>query len=91
VKGHSWSVFAVILITGIGSSIVSGIIQGVLRAILPDFLGDWLGALAAHVVTAPFVAIAVTVMYFQLAQPAAAPAEAAPVTPVGETPSSPEP
>jgi MFS family permease len=83
VKGHSWSVFAVIIITGIGSSIVSGIIQGVLRAILPDFLGDWLGALAAHVVTAPFVAIAWTVMYFKLAQPAVA--EPAPAT---ETPST---
>jgi hypothetical protein len=89
VKGHSWSVFAVILITGIGSSIVSGIISGILRAILPDFLGDWLGALAAHVVTAPFVAIAWTLMYFQLAQPVAA--EPAPVTPVVEAPSSPEP
>ena len=72
VKGHAWTVFGVIIVTGIGSAIVSGIIQGILRAILPDFLGDWLGAFAAHVVTAPFVAIAWTMMYFQLAQPVAA-------------------
>jgi hypothetical protein len=72
VKGHAWTVFGVIIVTGLGSAIVSGIIQGILRAILPDFLGDWLGALAAHVVTAPFVAIAWTIMYFQLAQPVAA-------------------
>ena len=72
VKGHAWSVFAVIIVTGLGAAIVSGIIQGILRALLPDFLGDWLGALAAHVITAPFVAIAWTVMYFKLAQPVAA-------------------
>jgi hypothetical protein len=83
VKGHAWSVFGVILITGIGAAIASGIIQAVLGAILPDFLGAWLGALAAHVVTAPFVAIAWTLMYFALAQPASAPAAETAPSPSG--------
>jgi hypothetical protein len=81
VKGHSWTVFWVILITAVGSGIVSGIISGILGAILPDFLGTWLGALAAHVVTAPFVAIAWTMLYFSLAQPASAAGPAEPLAP----------
>jgi hypothetical protein len=81
VKGHSWSVFGVIVVTGLGAAIISGIIQALLAAVLPDFLGAWLGALAAHVVTAPFVAIAWTLMYFALARPADAVAEPEPTVP----------
>jgi riboflavin transporter FmnP len=71
----------VIVVTGLGAAIISGIIQALLRAILPEFLGDWLGALAAHVVTAPFVAIAWTLMYFRLAQPVSAEPEPQPFLP----------
>jgi hypothetical protein len=59
---------------GIGLGLVyvvgAAIVGGVLQAILPDFLGAWLGSLAVHCLTAPFLALAWTVMYFRLAQPA---------------------
>ncbi len=77
VKGASWPVLGVILITGIGASIASGLISGIFRAIFSPFFSDWIGGLIAHSITVPFVAAAWTLMYFKRAE-AETPAPAAP-------------
>ena len=74
-EGHRWTVLGVAVVTLIFSALIGGIIQAILSEILPDFLGVWLGGLVAHCVTTPFLALAWTVMYFdlrRLAEPAAA-------------------
>ena len=83
VKGHSWTVFGVILVTAVLSGLASAVIQA-LFVFLPDFLGTWIGGLVANSIVAPFIALAWTLMYFALARPepeaeAAAPEEPTPV------------
>lgn len=79
VKGSSWSVLGLILITLIGAAIVGGII-GALFLWLPDFFDRWVGNLVANSLTAPFVVLAWTLAYFQLAG-GPAPTETAPEPP----------
>jgi hypothetical protein len=67
--GKRWTVLGVVLVTLLVFVVGAAIVGGVLQAILPDFLGAWLGSLAVHCLTAPFLALAWTVMYFRLAQP----------------------
>ena len=69
--GHRWTVLWIALITLIASGIIGGIVQAILTAILPDFLGAWLGSFLAHCITTPFLALAWTLMYFQLREVAA--------------------
>jgi hypothetical protein len=71
--GHRWAVLGIAVVTFLGTAIVGGILRGILGAILPDFLGAWLGSLVADCIATPFIALAFTVMYFQLARPAEAP------------------
>jgi hypothetical protein len=68
--GNRWKVLGVVVVTLLVYVVGAAIVGGVLQAILPDFLGAWLGSLAVHCLTAPFLALAWTVMYFRLAQPA---------------------
>ncbi|MGZ4396233.1 MAG: hypothetical protein ACXVZ2_12830 [Gaiellaceae bacterium] len=68
VKGASWPVLGVIIITGIMSAVASGVIAGVFSAILSPFFSTWIGGLIAHSIVVPFVAAAWTLMYFQRAQ-----------------------
>jgi hypothetical protein len=65
VRGHGWTVFAVVIVTAILTGIVSGIIQGIF-SFLGDFLRYWIGGTIAGAITGPFMAIALTVMYFRL-------------------------
>jgi Membrane domain of glycerophosphoryl diester phosphodiesterase len=84
VRGESWNVFAVILLTivaaAIGGGIIGGII-GLLLAPLPDLLASWIASIVVNSIVAPWVALAWTVMYFHLARresvPAPPPAAAA--------------
>ncbi len=80
-EGHRWTVLGVAVIVVVASAVVGGIARGILGLILPTFFGAWLGSLVANCITTPFVALAFTVMYFQLAGAAetAAPAEPEPV------------
>src|SRR4051812_3299554 len=64
--GHRWAVLGIALITVIASGVISNIVVTIFVAVLPDFLGVWLGSLLAHCVTTPFLALAWTVMYFEL-------------------------
>ena len=76
VRGHGWTVFGVVVITTLLSAIGAGILSALL-SFLPSFLEQWLGGTIAGAVVAPFAAIAVTLMYFQLTAGRTASAEAA--------------
>ena len=65
VRGHGWTVFGVVIITAILSGIASGIIQS-LFFFLGSFLRYWIGGTIASAVVGPFLAIALTLMYFRL-------------------------
>jgi uncharacterized membrane protein YjfL (UPF0719 family) len=65
VKGHSWTVFGVILVAAILSGLASSVIAA-LFVFLGDFLGTWVGSVVANSIVAPFVALAWTLMYFAL-------------------------
>jgi hypothetical protein len=65
-EGHRWTVLGVAVVTLLVSAIIGGIVAAIFDAVLPDFLGAWLGSLVAHCITTPFIALAWTIMYFQL-------------------------
>jgi hypothetical protein len=65
VRGNGWTVFGVVIITAILSAIASGIIQA-LFFFLGSFLRSWIGGAIASAVVGPFLAIALTLMYFRL-------------------------
>ena len=65
VKGHSWTTFAVIVVTLVISAIAQVIFLGVF-SFLPDFLRNWIGGLVANSFVTPFIALAWTLMYFHL-------------------------
>ena len=80
VKGASWSMFGLILVTVLIAGIASGVISA-LFLWLPDFFDTWVGNLVANSLTAPFVALAWTLAYFERAgagTPEAAPAPDSP-------------
>jgi hypothetical protein len=71
--GHRWKVLAIVLVTSIGSAIVGGLIGLLVDLVLPGLVGLWLSQLVSDCVTVPFVAVALTVTYFnlvRLAEPA---------------------
>jgi hypothetical protein len=79
VRGHGWTVFGVVVITAILSAVASGIIQSIF-SFLGSFLRYWIGGTIANAVVGPFLAIALTLMYFKLLElrEGAAPESAAP-------------
>jgi hypothetical protein len=72
-SGHRWSVLGVAIVTFLASAVLSSIVSSIFRAVLPEFLGVWLGDFVAHCVTTPFLALAWTVMYFDLRRAAEPP------------------
>jgi hypothetical protein len=70
-----WTVFGVMAITTLLSAIGATILSALL-GFLPAFLERWLGGTIAGAVVAPFTAIAVMLMYFQLATTSVAEAPA---------------
>lgn len=71
VRGESWNVFGVILLTVVVAAIASGVLGTLIRAVLgplPDLLGDWIASIAVNSIVAPWVALAWTLMYFRLAE-----------------------
>jgi hypothetical protein len=65
VRGHGWTVFGVVIITAILSGIASGIIQAIFSFLGP-FLRYWIGGAIASAIVGPFLAVALTLMYFEL-------------------------
>ena len=81
VRGHGWTIFALIIITFLIVGIASSVIRLVFSP-LPDFLDAWLGSLIAHSLTVPFAAAVLTTAYFRLTSSApAAPTDTAPAPP----------
>jgi hypothetical protein len=65
VRGHGWTVFAIVLITGLLSAVASSLLQAAFSA-LPRFLEIFVGSTIAQAVVAPFGAIALAITYFRL-------------------------
>jgi hypothetical protein len=66
VRGHGWTVFALIVVTFLLIAVASAVIR-LLFAPLTGFLEAYLGALVAHSLTVPFAAAVLTTAYFRLA------------------------
>jgi hypothetical protein len=67
VRGHGWTVFGIVVVTALSSAIASGIIQA-LFSFLGPFLRYWIGGAIASAIVGPFVAVALTLTYFELRQ-----------------------
>jgi hypothetical protein len=78
VRGHGWAVFGVVILTFLASAIASGLIQGIF-SFLNAFLRYWIGGTIANAIVDPFLAVALTLMYFHLRE-----------SPAAETPAAPE-
>jgi hypothetical protein len=81
VRGHGWNVFGVIVLTVLILllvAIVLAIILAILLAWLPDEVRGYIQTLVSNSLTAPFLALAWTVMYFRL-RDLERPAEPAPI------------
>jgi hypothetical protein len=75
VRGNAWSVFGVLIITYLLTSVISGVIRAIFRS-LPDYAASYLGDVIGGTVVAPFSALAITLLYFRLSgadSPPAAP------------------
>lgn len=65
VRGHGWTVFGVVVVTGLLVAISSGIIQSAF-SFLGSFLRYWIGGSIASAIVGPFFAVALTLMYYKL-------------------------
>lgn len=65
VRGFGWTVFAIVVITGLLTGIASGILQAAF-SFLPRFLEIVVGGTIAQAIVAPFSAIALAITYFRL-------------------------
>jgi ABC-type multidrug transport system fused ATPase/permease subunit len=88
VRGHGWTVFGIIIIVLLASAIASGVIQSIFSFLNP-FFRYWIGGTVANAIVDPFLAIALTLMYFHLRESPATAAPVAPEPPAPET--APEP
>jgi hypothetical protein len=75
VRGHGWTVFGIVILAVLASAIASGLIQGIFSFLGP-FLRYWIGGAIASAIVEPFVAVALTLMYFHLRESPAAEAAA---------------
>ena len=76
VRGHGWTVFGIVVITGLLSGVGSALQQAAF-SFLPRFLEIVIGNTIAQAVVAPFSAIAIAITYFRLRdEPADAPVAA---------------
>ena len=81
VRGHGWNVFGVIVLTVLILLLVAillAIILAILLAWLPDEVRGYVQTLVSNSLTAPFLALAWTIMYFRL-RDLERPAEPAPI------------
>jgi hypothetical protein len=69
VRGHGWTVFGIIILSVLASAIASGVIQSIF-SFLGAFLRYWIGGAIANAIVDPFLAVALTLMYFHLRESA---------------------
>jgi hypothetical protein len=77
VRGHAWTVFGVVIISVLATAIASGVIQAIFSGLGP-FLRYWIGGAIASAIVDPFLAVALTLMYFHLRNSPAPAAESTP-------------
>jgi hypothetical protein len=77
VRGHGWTVFGVVIISLLASAIASGLIQSIF-SFLDPFLRYWIGGTIANAIVDPFLAVALTLMYFHLREGSAVETASAP-------------
>ncbi|MGB8350735.1 MAG: hypothetical protein WCE47_09930 [Gaiella sp.] len=65
VRGHGWTVFGIVVITGLLTTIASSLLEAAF-SFLPRFLEIVIGGTIAQAVVAPFSAIAIAITYFRL-------------------------
>ncbi len=65
VRGRGWTVFGIVVITGLLTGIASGLLQAAF-SFLPRFLEIRVGGTIAQAIVAPFGAIALAITYFRL-------------------------
>ena len=81
VRGHGWTVFGVVVISGLLVFISSAIIESIF-SFLGSFLRYWIGGSIASAIVGPFFAVALTLVYYALVgQPAAGTDTVVPVAP----------
>jgi hypothetical protein len=80
VRGHGWTVFGVVVISGILVAVASGIIESIF-SFLGSFLRYWIGGAIASALVGPFFAVALTLMYYELVGREAMPAADSELTP----------
>lgn len=66
VRGHSWTVLAILLVSYVAVGLVGAIVGGIVAAPFDDFFGRWLGQVVADSLVVPFLAIALTLVYLRL-------------------------
>ncbi len=76
VRGNGWSAFGVVILTLLLTSVVSNVISALFIP-LPNYARSYVGTVVGGSVTAPFQALALTVMYFRLSGASAGPAAVA--------------
>jgi hypothetical protein len=83
VRGNGWSVFGLLVITYLLVVVVSGIV-GAIFAWLPAYASNYFGSVIGGTLTAPFAALAITLMYFRLRGGESEPTATAPAPSVAE-------
>lgn len=77
VRGYGWNVFGVIVLT-ILLLLGFGIVLGIALTPLADWLQSFVSNIVSGTLTAPFIALVWTLLYFRLRQAKSAPAPASP-------------
>ena len=88
VRGYGWSVFGVIVLAFL-LLIGFGIVLGIILTPLADWLQNFISNIVSGALTAPFIALTLTVLYFRLRQVKSAPAEPPPAAPPSAPPPAP--
>jgi hypothetical protein len=65
VRGHGWTVFGIVIISVLAVAIASGVIQSIFYFLGP-FLRYWIGGAIASAIVDPFLAVALTLTYFEV-------------------------
>jgi len=74
VRGNAWPVFGVLVIAFVIVVVIQAILAAIANPIGNGEASTWIASIVSGTITAPIYALAVTVMYFELAGETAAPA-----------------
>ncbi|HET6570662.1 MAG TPA: hypothetical protein VFG58_04150 [Solirubrobacterales bacterium] len=93
VRGNAWPVFGVLLVVFIIVVVIQGVLAAIANPIGDGEASTWIASIVSGTITAPIYALAVTVLYYELAGAPAAAAgpEAAAPPPMSEPPPPPPP